>query len=292
MKGFREQETAEALSLGGAVHKTLEQYYLGIKDGKVWEFGEAIDLLVNTMEMYDIPFLSDENKEEAYDQHVNMMDGLVNGTNNLYKILDDCEVVACEKEFQYKVDLDFEICFNGSIYTEIYIIGSIDMIVKNKNGGLIAIDFKSGRKIFDNSKIKKNLQLPIYSLVINDIYGRLPVKTLYYFTRIDTLQEKPVIKQYSEDCELTYFKTGKRSGQLKDSEKCIQDIEDELMRIFKLQYATGKSAYKAKPTALCSWCSYSNVYGTNGNHLCEYTYPYIRKDMPVPKDLKNIKDKL
>lgn len=282
MKGFRESVTAEALSLGGAVHKTLEDYYLGIKSGKSWELGEARDLLERNMDDYNIPFTSEENRDIATDQHMSMMDGLVNGTNNLYNLLNECEVVDCEKEFVYRFPLDFEIKYNKMVYNEVYIIGSIDMIVKDEDGGLIAIDFKSSKKVFDNQKIKKNLQLPIYSLVIQDIYGRLPVKTLYYFTRLDELQEKPVIKEHIDDCERIYFKSGQKKGQLKEREKCVQDIKDELMSIFELQYATGMSAYQPNITPLCSWCEYSKIYGANNLHVCEDAMIYERKDVPVP----------
>ena len=284
LKGNREESTAEALALGGAVHKTLEEYYLGIKDGKIWEIGEARGLLNKHMDDYDIPFSSEENKIEATEQHTNMIDGLVLGTNNLYNFLNECEVVDCEKDFIYRFDLDFEINFNGSVYTEIYIVGSIDMIVKNKDGGLIAIDFKSGRKAFDNNKIKKNLQLPIYSLVINDIYGRLPEQTLYYFTRLDEFQSKPVIKKSLQECECVFYKTGKRKGQLKSKDKCIDDIYKELMDIFVLQYATGAMAYKPNSSPLCSWCDYSKIYGDNGNYSCNYAMLYERKDIEIPKD--------
>ncbi len=256
---------------------------MGIKSGKSWELGEARNLLEHNMDDYNIPFTSEENKDIATDQHMSMMDGLVNGTNNLYKLLNECEVIDCEKEFVYRFPLDFEIKYNNMIYNEVYVIGSIDMIVKDKDGGLIAIDFKSSKKIFDNQKIKKNLQLPIYSLIIQDIYGRLPVKTLYYFTRLDELQEKPVIKEHIDECERVYFKSGQKKGQLKEREKCIHDVKDELMSIFELQYATGMSAYKPNITPLCSWCSFSPWYGENSNPSCEHAMFYERKDIEIIK---------
>lgn len=276
--GERKSEVAEALSLGGAIHKVLEDYYLGIKDGKVWELGEVRSLLKTTMESYEIPFTSKENEVEATEQHMGMMEGLVCGTNNLHNLLNDCEVVDCEKEFQYRFPLDFDIVYKNMTYNEVYIIGSIDMIIKDKNGGLIAIDFKSSRKIFDNPKIKKNLQLPIYSLVIQDIYGRLPVQTLYYFTRLDAVQEKPVIKEHIDECERVYFKSGQKKGQLKEREACVQDIKHELMCIFELQYATGMNAYKPTATPLCSWCN----YGIYHDDSCEHSYKYERKDLLIP----------
>ena len=255
---------------------------MGVKSGKSWELGEARSLLECNMDNYNIPFTSEENRDIATDQHMSMMDGLVNGTNNLYKLLNECEVVDCEKEFVYRFPLDFEIKYNKMVYNEVYIIGSIDMIVKSPDGGLIAIDFKSSKKTFDTGKIKKNLQLPIYSLIIQDIYGRLPVKTLYYFTRLDELQEKPVIKEHIDECERTYFKSGQKKGQLKEREKCVQDIKDELMSIFELQYATGMSAYKPLPTPICSWCDFSPIYGESSYYECEHAMLYERQDIDIP----------
>ena len=278
--GQREVAKAEALSLGTSVHETLEEYFNGIRDGKTFTVAEAQDILAFNMDINEIPYASEQNKIEAEEQHNYMMQGLVEGTSELAKFLKGKEVVACEKEFTFCVNLPFEILFNGEKYNKIYIIGSIDFIVKDSEDNLYVIDFKSGKKTFETKKLKENLQLPIYSLVVNQIYGRLPVKTLYYFTRLDEFQEVFPIVENEEDRIVTYYKNGK----VKQFGRLAKEVIDELCDIFSRQYTTG--VYEPYGTALCSWCGHSPWYGTQPS--CEYAQFYRRKDIPTIKNVKKI----
>ena len=273
--GQREVTTAEALALGSAIHETLEQYFNGIKDGKQITLGEAQDMLEFNMDFHDIPFASKENKELAEQQHSDMVAGLVNGTSNLAKFMKNKEVVACEKDFKLCIHLPFDIVYNGKSYREIYIIGSIDFIVKDKQDNLYVIDFKSGKKTFQVKKLRENLQLKIYSLVTQEIYGRLPVSTQYYFTRLDVFQSVLPLAEQEKDRVVEYYKNGK----VKQAGSLTSEIYDELVEIFREQYTVGK--FEAHPCPLCSWCNHSPIYGDNTP--CKFAQKYMRKDIPVPK---------
>ena len=273
--GQRSVGKAEALDLGTSIHKTLEEYFLGIKDGKEISIAEAQEMLEYNMEVQDIPFASEENRELAEEQHSNMIAGLASGDSKLAKFMKDKEVVACEKEFQFKVDLPFQVKYQDELYDAIYIIGSIDFIVKDKKGNLYVLDFKSGKKLFEAKKLKTNLQLPIYSIIIHKIYGRLPVSTQYYFTRHDEFQEVMPLALTEADCEHVYYKNGK----IKQEQRYVAQIYEEIIDIFREQYTIGK--YKANPTALCSWCDHSPWYGNNTQ--CKYANLYKRKDIPIIK---------
>lgn len=214
------------------------------------------------MDMQDIPFQSEDTKQQATEEHHTMIDGLVNKESNLYKLISECDIVACEKDFVYRVDLPFEVIYKGERFGEIYIIGSIDLLLKDKNGGLIVIDYKSGAKVFDSKKLKTNLQLPIYSLVVKDIYGRLPVATKYYFTRFDQFQEVECIVSKRSEAKTTYYKNGK----VKSCQRCVNDILETLKSIFEDMYTTRK--YKPNITPLCCWCTYNQRYGAIGD--CPY----------------------
>ena len=271
--GQREVTKAEALDLGTSIHSTLEEYFNGVKDGKVWELGEAHDMLDFNMDVNDIPFASEENRVVAEQQHHNMVEGLVNGTSNLANFMKDKDVVACEKDFKLCIELPFDIVFDGNKYNRIFLLGSIDFIVKDKDGGLHVIDFKSGKTLFKPKKLKENLQLKIYSLVVKQIYGRLPVSTQYYFTRMDTFQSVLPLAENDEERYVEYYKNGKP----KAIGSTVDEIYNQLVNIFRDQYTTGK--YKAIPTPLCSWCSHG-MYEKNN---CTYAQKYIRKDIPIPK---------
>lgn len=282
--GHRVAGKAEALDLGTSIHKTLEEYFIGVMNGKEISIAEAQEMLDYNMEVQDIPFASQENKELAEEQHSNMITGLAGGDSNLAKFMKDKQVVACEKDFHLKIDLPFKVKFHDELYESIYIIGSIDFIVKDDDGNLYVLDFKSGKKMFEAKKLKTNLQLPIYSIVVRQIYGRLPVSTQYYFTRHDEFQSVMPLALNENECKHEYYKNGK----IKQEQRYIEQIYQELIDIFRKQYTIG--VYEPNPTALCSWCDHSPWYGNNTQ--CKYAEFYRRKDIPVikgrTKKVKNI----
>lgn len=236
-----------------------------LKDGKQWELGEALDLLDINMDVQDIPFANEESKDIATEQHKCMISGLVEKNSELYKLISKCEIIACEKEFVYKIDLPFDVVYKGSYYGCVYVIGSIDLLLKDKDDNLIVVDYKSGNKKFDSTKIKNNLQLPIYSLVVKRVYGRLPSKTMYYFTRLDEFQEVQPIAEDNESAIVTYYKNGK----IKSKQRCIEDVMNVLQSIFKDMYTSKK--YKANVSPLCCWCQFQHNYGEIGT--CKYGFP-------------------
>lgn len=270
--GERSHSKQEALDLGSSVHLTMQEYCEAMKQGKKWELAEAIDLLDINMELQNIEFSSEESKEEAVEQHRNMIEGLVSGASKMAAILKDCEIVACEKDFQYKMDLPFYVKCGEEIYSSVYIIGSVDLIVKDRNGDLIVVDYKSGKKAFDKAKLKNNLQLPIYSLVVNSIYGRLPVRTLYYFTRLDEIQEVSPLAESADTAIVGKYKNGK----IKNVQRTVDDIKNILLDIFTNMYKPQK--YKAKPSPLCSWCA----HGAYDKNDCPFKQLYYRKDIELP----------
>ena len=272
LKGERSHAKQEALDLGSSVHLTMQEYCEAMKHGKKWELAEAIDLLDINMELQEIEFSSEESKEEAVEQHRNMIEGLVSGTSKLAKLLEGCEIVACEKDFQYKLDLPFLVRSEEEIYSSVYIIGSIDLIIKDSAGNLIVVDYKSGKKVFDNSKLKNNLQLPIYSLVVKSIYGRLPIRTLYYFTRLDEIQDVQPLALNSDEAIVEKYKNGK----IKSIQRTIEDVRNTLLDIFTSMYRPQK--YRAKPSPLCSWCT----HGAYDKNDCQFKQLYYRKDIELP----------
>lgn len=270
----------EALGLGTAVHKTLEQYFDTIKDGGVVTLGEAQDMMEFNMDCEEIPWSSKEAQVLAENQHMEMISGLCQGNSNLAQFMKDKEVIACERDFQFKVDLPFEVKYGDEIYKEIYIVGSIDFIVKDKEGNIHVIDFKSGKKTFAAKKLKENLQLPIYSLIIKEAYGVLPKSTQYYFTRLDEFQSVMPLANTPEECQHIYYKNGK----LKQAQRTIDEVMEEMLGIFKRQYTLGD--YPPNPTALCSWCNHSPWYGDLRN--CKHAQFYRRADFKQNSKSKKI----
>ena len=273
--GKRESVSAEALNLGTAVHSTLEDYFNGVKNGKEITLGEAHDMLDFNLDVNEIPYASKDNQVMAEQQHHAMIEGLVSGTNELAKFMEDKEVVACEKEFRLPVDLPFVVCYAGNKYSRIYINGFIDFIVKDKEGNIYVVDFKSGNKLFQKKKLTENLQLKIYSLVVKMIYGRLPKGTMYYFTRHDTFQEVLPLAEQEEDRVYEFYK----NGNIKTKGSLVSEVYDTMISIFRDQYELCK--FDANPTPICSWCQYSPWYGQTP--ICTKAKFYQRRDIKMPK---------
>nr|DAG17493.1 MAG TPA: PD-(D/E)XK nuclease superfamily protein [Bacteriophage sp.] len=285
--GEGEPSSTESTELGTAIHSSIEEFCQAKQEGKVWEIGEAIELVETKLKNRKITFEPSTDKQ-IVEQHLHMAVDLVQGENALGKLLKQCDVLAQELEFKLRFKLPFDVLYKGEAYNEVVLNGFIDLLLKdNKTGEIIVIDHKTSKKMFDNDKLHFNYQLPIYQLVILQLYGRLPSRCLYYFTRFNEFQEvTPLVLKDEDSKVLTYYKSGRNKGKPKYIRKSVNMIERELIDIFKQMYAPKSlENYASKPTALCSWCT----FGRYDMNTCKFQKkpPYIRKDIKIPK--KNVK---
>jgi DNA helicase-2/ATP-dependent DNA helicase PcrA len=101
-------------------------------------------------------------------------------------------IIEAEQRFQYRL--------NGRV-----IKGYIDRIEQQPDGGLVVIDFKSGSSksagITRNS-IREDIQMNLYSIAVQEIYGKLPVRaSLYYLAdnkMIDYIPDPESIAAFKE----------------------------------------------------------------------------------------------
>lgn len=281
--GLGEPDDTESTELGTQIHAAIETYCMKLKEGYKWSLGEVVDLVQGNLDKREIKFKQNED-EVIVQQHLEMAESLFIGEHGLGKLLKNCDVIGQEIEFHLPFKLPFDVIFDGEIYNEVEINGFIDLLLKDKNTGeLIVVDHKTSKKIFDEEKLWKDYQFPIYSLVILNMYGRLPTKCYYNFTRFDTLIEAPALVYKDDDSKIVkYYVRGKNKGKPKYIIKSINMVTKELTDIFKMMYAPDNiSDYKYNPTSLCSWCT----FGIYGDRTCvnQKKPPYIRKDLPVPK---------
>ena len=280
--GEGEPDSTESTELGTAVHSSIEDYCAKLSEGYEWSLGEVVQLVEDKLDQRDIKFKDDEDKV-IVEQHLDMAQSLYIGDTGLGELLKHCDVLGQEIEFHLPFKLPFEVKCGGEIYTEVDINGFIDLLLKDKNTGeLIVVDHKTSKKVFDADKLYKDFQFPIYSLVILNMYGRLPSKCYYNFTRFNQLVEAPSLVYYDEDSEVVkYFTRGKNKGKPKYVIKSVYMVIRELTDIFKKMYnPRSVKDYKCNPTALCSWCT----FGLYGDNTCKQQKnpPYIRADLPDP----------
>jgi DNA helicase-2/ATP-dependent DNA helicase PcrA len=107
--------------------------------------------------------------------------------------------------------------------------GRIDRVDKTPSG-LAVIDYKTGKK--DDAKLKKDLQLPIYSLACKEIFGEYPSSLIFMFLRDGKIHEDSFEPEALE---------AKRS-----------EIEDRIEKI-------NLSDFAATPGFVCGFCDFQPI---------------------------------
>lgn len=276
--GKGESSDTESTQLGTQVHSFIEEFCAKKQHGYEWSVGEATELMEDKLDQRTITFKEDEDEDIVW-QHLGVAKSMVEEDKGLGALLKHCDVLAQELEFKLKFNLPFTVVYKGEEYHEVIINGFIDLLLKDKEtGGLIVVDHKTSKKKFDKEKLYHDYQFPIYELVILNLYGRLPEKCYYNFTRFNELQEvHPLVTDEKDAVVVDYYTRGKNKGKPKNKIKTVKEIEDELTEVFRKMYTLG--TYEANASALCSWCQFSPWYGSGVK--CKYAKFYKRQDIPI-----------
>lgn len=284
--GRRSQTKSEATSYGTCIHQTMEYFF---KTGRSLTRQQLCDTFGYYVAKEEIPFVSLNSEAKAY------IDGMkaIRWISDIYEkdeqgvfikpqellskteyILRMSDVAGVEEDFTLNYRLPEPITINGKIETHVCIIGSLDLHLE-KNGYHTIIDWKSdGKGYYDESKLKTNLQHPIYSMYLYRKYGTLPGSCLYIHTRSQISEELKVdmvrIKEASS--AINSVLSMMYSFASSYAEKCKELNPDfDEMEIVK----------KANPTALCFWCDFSK---TSGDSTCEFSSSYTKKSEVMTKD--------
>lgn len=110
------------------------------------------------------------------------------------------------------------------------------------------IDYKTSKKVYEQSKLATSLQFGIYGLAILNEFGVLPVESKYRFILIDD-------EQYA-------LTKGWEKRLIKALDKVFGDIEA----------SENKEVFVPKPSPLCHWCNFcqTNPEATIYRNECEY----------------------
>jgi len=133
---------------------------------------------------------------------------------------DTWKPIACELEF----DFVFQDLFR--------LYGFIDRVDINSAGEYRVVDYKSSKKVFDDKYTKTPLQMFIYSLAVEHVFGKVPVEHMYDFMLIDKLQHV---------CSSGYYNRGMK----------------KLLKLWgELNECRSSGIFMPKATPLCHWCDY------------------------------------
>lgn len=245
-------DTTIALEIGTLLHAVLEQKGYMLND-------ESNDCIVN----YDklLSYL-EEGIDEVTDKNSKHIPGLVelkakyweswgtpDSVGNTYdtKIQTFKTLLYDEMEDDkwepYLFEHPFEFVWNDKAI----IVGFIDRI--DKHGDMFrTVDYKTSKKIYDNSKIATSQQFGIYALAILNEFGKLPDQSMYRFILLDE-------KQYA----LT-------KGWEKRLIKKLDKVFDQIEELEKSQIWTPKAS------PLCYFCNYAKTNPTAKEYKneCEY----------------------
>lgn len=245
---------AKALEYGLAVHETFEFYFEMSKLGVFVPQDEMIKYFNKVFKDHEIPF-DDEAEEEAnLKEGIVAVDRIYIPINEVEKVMvdPDNEIIGVEEDFEVTIELPsfIKVAYldeNGDPQIletdQVTIIGFIDLVMKTKEG-IVVVDHKSGKTLFDKHKLNENLQFPIYGMAIKKKYGVLPVRYYYNFTKLHKGQVLKLERETEKDFIL-------------DQDRIDRSVI-EIIKVFKKM---NKEKHTAKPTFLCYWCDYSKYKG-------------------------------
>jgi DNA helicase-2/ATP-dependent DNA helicase PcrA len=102
---------------------------------------------------------------------------------------------AAEQRFKFR--------FNDRI-----VKGYIDRIERQPDGGLVVIDFKTGAKPSEITKsgVREDVQMNIYCIAVQEMYGKLPVRASFYYLKedkmVDYVPDEESIAAFEERMEV------------------------------------------------------------------------------------------
>ncbi|MGE6227589.1 RecB family exonuclease [Paenibacillus chitinolyticus] len=241
---------AKALEYGLAVHETMEFYFEMQKLGVFVPQGELVKYFFKTFKEHEIPFDSEDEEKDYYKEGIIAIDRIFNPVNEVERVMVDPEnvILGVEEDFELEVELlsPIQVAYIDDAghpqileADRVYIIGFIDLVMRTKEG-IVVIDHKSGKTLFDKHKLAENLQFPIYAMAILKKYGELPVRSYYNFTKL-------------HKCQVLKLEAKSEKDHVLDEARLIRS-KAEILGIFKKM---NRPKHTAKPSFMCYWCDYS-----------------------------------
>ena len=111
--------------------------------------------------------------------------------------------------------------------------GVIDRVDRNPDGTYEIIDYKTSRRLPEVSRLRGDLQLPIYQMACREIWGITPSKLSFYYLAHN--------QRYS-------------------TRPCDEEgLARVMQRLEAAADAIARQVFPATPNRLCPWCSYQDI---------------------------------
>jgi ATP-dependent helicase/DNAse subunit B len=247
----RSEDTTLALELGSLLHKILE-----IK-GHWVHLGVDIDF----DKLYNIIESGYEEQDEKTSEKLRGVKALKRSYFENWYAKDNASGMTYEEKLkifkstvlQNEMTDDewkpvyFELPFEFVWNNRCIIHGFIDR-VDIKDGEFRVVDYKTSKKVFDDSKVKTSQQFGIYACAILNMFGKLPIEYEYDFILLNQKQQA--------------MSTGWEKRFIKKIEKILDAINK----------CNESKIFSPKPCPLCYYCNYcaNNPNAKEYQHECIY----------------------
>jgi putative RecB family exonuclease len=209
------QAPAPQLSFGSSIHAVLEWLY----DRKHPVLPSLEETLQTLYTSWDTAGYAEEEREvqlEAY-AHARAVITSFHG--------------RVERE-GFRLPAATEAWFELPIGDDIVVVGAIDRVDVDEDGALHVVDYKTNRKARTRAQVRTSLQLAIYALATEHLYGRLPSSVALDFVVPGVLVRVPL-----EELDLTGV-----PARLRAVAERIRAGEDTPV-----------------PHRLCDWCDFQSI---------------------------------
>lgn len=244
------QDTSIALELGSLCHYVLEQkgrmiatkqnvdydklnsiLFDGVSETDEKTKEELLGVSQLKRKYFEVWHEADNASGASYDEKIKLFDQVLH---------EEMEDAKWEPTY-------FERPFEFVWHNKVILKGFIDRI-DVKDGQYRTVDYKTSKKVYEQSKLATSLQFGIYALAILNEFGVLPVESKYRFILIDD-------EQYA-------LTKGWEKRLIKALDKVFGDIEA----------SENKKVFVPKPSPLCHWCNFcqTNPEATIYRNECEY----------------------
>jgi putative RecB family exonuclease len=216
-----------ALAFGDSLHRALHRFH----DRPVPVAPTLGDLLAWLDDVWVSEGFRDEAEERLYRDHGREVLALYHRENaDRYRI-------PAALEFRFQVEVE-----------GVTLSGVIDRMDRLPGGGYEIIDYKTNRRLPPQARVERDLQLSLYHLAAQEIWGIEPERLTLYFLL---------------------------PGQRMTTTRSPGAIDDLRRRVATVADRIGAGRFEPRENPLCDWCDYQ--------HLCPVFRHRFEPDLTPPK---------
>ncbi len=199
------------LSFGSSIHAALERFY----DRKLPDCPSLDELMGFLYDCWDSDGFVEMERDEQLAWYRHAQDVL--------------RRFHAREEPRYRLPADVEKWFEVPFGADAVVVGSIDRVDVHDDGSLEVIDYKTNRRVKDRDRVRGSLQLAIYALACEHLYGRLPVAVTLDFVVAGLNVRVPTEEM---------------------------DLDGAREAVAEVAAAVRSERFPPTPGRLCAWCDY------------------------------------